>query len=122
VTTFGANWTGDELAADFRLGLRSYFTDGVIDHEGDGTLLGVEILGLLADCEGLEDPNTEELQQAGLVSVSIDRDADAIYLRVRNGRATHQEVRRTVVIIDEGLRLCRVHVGAARVGRAEPTR
>jgi hypothetical protein len=114
MTTFGFHWTGDELAADFRDGLRSFFIDGVIDHEGDGILLGVEFLGLLADCGGIENPNPDELGHAGLVSVSIDRDADAIYMRVRSGRATHQEVRKTVVIIDDKHRLCRVHVSATR--------
>jgi uncharacterized protein YuzE len=114
MTAFGINWTGDELAADFRDELRSYFIDGVIDYENDGTLLGVEILGLLADCGGLEDPGPEELQRAGLISVSIDPDADALYLRVRNGRAANQAVRQTVVIVDDRRRLCRVHVSTTR--------
>lgn len=108
--TLDTEWSEGGFALNFQPGLKSYFVDGVVDHEGDGTLLGVEILGLLLDSKGLEDPNAEELQRAGLLSVSIDHDADALYLRVRNGRATHQTVRQTVVIIDNRHRLCRVHV------------
>lgn len=109
--TRDTDWSENGLPFGFRTGLKSYFVDGVVDHEGDGTLIGVEILGLLAECQGLEEPGAEALQRAGLVSVSIAPDADAIYLRVRSGRATHQLVRQTVVIIDEQHRLCRVHVG-----------
>ena len=115
--TLDPDWSESGFAVDFQTGLRSYFVDGVIDHEGDGTLLGVEILGLLLDCEGIEDPNAEELQRAGLMSVSIDPDADAIYLRVRQGRATHQLVRQTIVIIDDQHRLCRVHVSSQSPAR-----
>jgi hypothetical protein len=96
---------GNDLAVDFRDGLQSYFVEGVVDHEGDGTLVGVEILGLMADCGGLEEPDADELRRAGLVSVSIDHDADALYLRMRNGRATHQVVRQTVVVVDDKHRL-----------------
>jgi len=108
------NGLDDGFAIDLQPGLKSYFIEGVIDHEGDGTLIGIEILGLLADCGGLEDPGVEALQRAGLASVSIDPDADAIYLRVRSGRATHQAVRQAVVILDEKHRLWHVHLSATR--------
>jgi uncharacterized protein YuzE len=106
------NWSESGFALDFQAGCKSYFVDGVIDHEGDGTLIGIEILGLLAECEGLQEPDAKALQDAGLVSVSIDHDADAIYIRARSGRATHQLVRHAVVIVDDERRLCRVHVSS----------
>jgi hypothetical protein len=114
VTALDVNGFDDGFAIDLQPGLKSYFVEGVIDHEGDGTLIGIEILGLLADCGGLEGPDAEALQRAGLVSVSIDPDADAIYLRVRSGRSTHQAVRQAAVILDEKHRLWRVHVSATR--------
>ena len=110
--TLDTDWSENGFALDFQTGLKSYFVDGVVDHEGDGTLIGIEILGLLAECQGLEEPDSKVLQHAGLVSVSIDHDADAIYLRVRSGRATHQLVRQTMVIIDDERRLCRIHVSS----------
>jgi hypothetical protein len=110
--TLGTDWSESGFALDFQTGLKSYFVDGVIDHEGDGALIGIEILGLLAECGGLQEPDAKALQGSGLVSVSIDHDADAIYLRARSGRATHQLVRQTVVIVDDQRRLCRVHVSS----------
>lgn len=115
--TLDTEWSENGFPLCFQTGLTSYFVDGVIDHEGDGTLIGIEILGLLAECQGLEEPDAAALRCAGLVSVSIDYDADAIYLTARSGRATHQVVRQTVVIIDDQHRLCRVHVS-----KQEPAR
>lgn len=114
MTGFDINGFDDGLAIDLQPGLKSYFVESVIDHEGDGTLIGIEILGLLAECGGLKEPDVEALRRAGLDSVSIDPDADAIYLRVRSGRATHQAVRQAAVVLDEKHRLWRIHVGATR--------
>ena len=101
MTAFDVNWTGDDqLAADSDSGF--VFTEGVIDHEGDGTLLGVDVWSISL-VRRAEEPGAEELQQAGLVSVSIDRDADAIYLRVRNRSSTSRRA-----------------AGRARAARAAP--
>jgi hypothetical protein len=102
------------FALAFKGSLKSYFINGVVDHEDDGTLIGVEILGLLSECGNLVEPDQTQIASADLVSIAIDYEADAIYLRFRAGRATHQVVRQTVVVVDDDLGLCRVHVGPAR--------
>jgi hypothetical protein len=102
---------GSGLIIDFQPGISTYLLDGVIDSEGDGTALGVELLGLMAESGPLKTPDENTLNRAGFASIAIDEDADAIYLRIRRGKATRQTLRKTIVVVH---RLAHIHVSSTR--------
>ena len=75
--------------------------EAVIDLDESGGILGIEILGLMGRHPALE--TAEETPNSP--RVSVDPDADAVYVRLGYGRSTDQVVRMAAVAFDNADRL-----------------
>ena len=73
--------------------------EAVIDVDDFGEVIGVEILGLLARHPGVANQVQKLEGLAGEVILTFDPDADALYLRFRNGRSLDQLVKRAAVLL-----------------------
>lgn len=74
--------------------------DAVVDVDEFGSVIGIEILGLLARHPRLADiaANVPTEVLRGDVAVSFDPDADALYVRLREGRSSDQLVTPAAVL------------------------
>ena len=82
------SWDGADLVAQFENHVSVEIVEVVVDLDEAGLPIGIEILGLLAKHPGLPFAQSEILQS----SLSVDEDADALYLRLSEGRSIDQAV------------------------------
>ena len=94
-------WTGSDAFVVLDSGLQVELVEAVIDLDEAGDILGVEILGLTEAHPALE--TTEETLTSP--RISVDPDADAIYVRLGVGRSVDQVVRIAAVALDAADRI-----------------
>jgi uncharacterized protein YuzE len=85
--------TGVEFSVVFCSSSRTCSVESVLDLDPEGFVIGIEILGVVSECHLARGPSPENVKRVGVVSVSIDPDADAMYVRLRDGTSTRQVVR-----------------------------
>lgn len=94
-------WFGSDASVAFEAAIQVEIVEAVIDMDESGGILGIEILGLTGRHPALdtveETPNSPR--------VSVDPDADAIYVRLGHGRSIDQVVRIAAVAFDNSDRL-----------------
>lgn len=91
-------------------GAHSHPVESVLDLDSEGFVIGIEILGIVSESQLVRGPRPEERSRVGAVSVSIDYEADAMYVRLMEGTSTHQVVRSAVVTVAEDGSLASVEV------------
>ena len=89
--------TAGEFTVSFSSVTHSHAFDAVLDLDGDGFVVGIEVLGVLSKCAKLGAPRAEVVRRAGGISVAIDPGADAMYVRLKSGTSSHQVVRPTIL-------------------------
>lgn len=99
---------GSEIRARQSHGVRAELIDVVIDLDGFGLPLGVEVLGLLYRYP-LMARHLRALAAEG-IPMTVDEDADAIYLRVAEGRSLDQVTRLAAIAIGPGDAFLGMHV------------
>ncbi|MFN2543982.1 MAG: hypothetical protein ABR600_05345 [Actinomycetota bacterium] len=99
-------WQGSDIVVPLGRDAISDFIEVVVDVDETGDVLGLEVLGLLFRHPRLTIPGGE----AGQPSVSVDTDADAIYVRFAHGRSVNQFVRQAVIALDRHGRLQSIRV------------
>lgn len=99
---------GSEIRARQSQGVRAELIDVVIDLDGFGSPLGVEVLGLLYRYP-LMARHLQALTAEG-IPMSVDEDADAIYLRVAEGRSLDQVTRLAAIAVGPDDALLGMHV------------
>jgi len=97
---------GSDFVVDFGAGVTVELVDAVVDLDEFGDVIGIEILGLVATHPGLcsldHGPSGPR--------VSVDADADAVYVRFNDGRSLDQVVRTTTVAFDDADRIVAARV------------
>ena len=94
-------WFGSDASVVFGAAIQVEIVEAVIDLDESGGLLGIEILGLTGRHPALD--TVEETPYSP--RVSVDLDADAIYVRLGYGRSTDQVVRIAAVAFDNSDRI-----------------
>ena len=90
-------WTGSAVAIDFGTGVSVEIVDAVVDLDATGDIIGVEVLGLGDLHPALV---SSEAGSDGTPEVTVDPDADAMYVRLANGRSIDQVVRVAAVVFN----------------------
>jgi uncharacterized protein YuzE len=103
-------WDGSDIVLTFGTGAVGETADVVVDIDEGGDILGIEILGLLALHPGLAFPEPRD----GGPRVSIDREADAVYIRFAQGRSVNQTVRPAIIALDGAERVQNIRVRMER--------
>lgn len=93
---------GSSFEVDFAAGVGVDLVDVVVDLDENAEILGIEILGLLETRPGVLHSEGE--------GVSVDPDADAIYVRVKAGRSLDQVVTIAAIAFDSSGRLAAIRV------------
>ncbi len=91
-------WQGSDLLIDFNRAVTISLVDAVVDVDDFGEVLGIEVLGLLATHPGLA---RAELDQSTYPYVASDADADAVYIRLGQGRSRDQVVTVAAIAFDQ---------------------
>jgi uncharacterized protein YuzE len=86
--------TATPLELTFGRSERSYPVECVLDLDSEGFVVGIEILGLVSETGVKAVP---EADGVGVLSVSLDSEADALYIRLRDGTSIRQVVRSAIV-------------------------
>ena len=94
-------WIGSDASVALGSTVQVELVEAVVDLDESGDILGVEILGLTERHPSLQ--TTEET--AVSPRVAVDPDADATYVRLRQGRSVDQVVRIAAVAFDATDRL-----------------
>jgi len=94
-------WIGSDAIVAFGSALQVEFVEAVVDLDEAGEILRVEILGLTERHPAL---NTTEGTRTS-PRISVDPDADAVYIRLGLGRSVDQVVRIAAVAFDPADRL-----------------
>ncbi len=99
---------GSDIRVHQEGGVRADLIDAVIDLDEFGSPLGIEVLGLLDRYPQMA--NHLRLLVAEGVRMSVDEDADAIYLRLAEGRSLDQLTRLAAVAVGPDDALLGMHV------------
>ena len=92
-----------ELRLSFGEPSRSYPIQCVLDLDEDGFVVGIEILGIAAEAGPITVPAADKMSGVGVVSISLDTEADALYVRLKPGPSPRQVVRPAVLeLADDG--------------------
>lgn len=103
--------SGSELTIDIVASASSVeLVDAVVDVDEFGTVIGVEILGLMVRHPRLAGVAANAEGVGGEVVVSFDLDADALYVRLREGRSSDQLVKPAAVLFGADDELVKVVV------------
>lgn len=91
---------GSSFEVEFDAKIRVDLMDVVVDLDEFSEILGIEILGLLSTHPGVVNSEFD--------SVSVDADADAVYVRVKAGRSLDQFVTIAAIAFDSLGRLAAI--------------
>lgn len=98
---------GSDIRVRHGHGVRADLIDVVIDVDGFGSPLGIEVLGLLDRYPRM----AEHLRLvAEGIRITIDEDADAIYIRLGEGRSLDQLTRLAAVAVGLDDALLYMHI------------
>jgi hypothetical protein len=100
--TAPVRWNGSDLVVDFGTGVQVDVVEGVLDLDDSGQPIGLEVLGILVAHPGLMSTGGDQL---GFPQVSVDAEADAIYIRFSHGRSLDQVVRLVAIAFDRSDRI-----------------
>ena len=95
------NWHGSDVTVGLDGDVVIDLIDVVVDLDIEGSILGIEVLGLVARHPGM--PFVE--QGSADLDVSVDEEADATYIRIAHGRSLDQVVRTAALVFDRSDRL-----------------
>ena len=95
--TVPTRWNGSDLVVDFSTGIQVDVVEGVLDLDDSGEPIGLEVLGILAAHPGLVRMGADP---ASFPQVTVDAEADAIYIRFKHGRSLDQVVRVVAIAFD----------------------
>jgi uncharacterized protein YuzE len=101
---------GEDLQLTFATGAHSHSIESVLDLDPEGFVVGIEILGVILASRVNRSPSEGDMKRAGTLSVSIDPEADAMYIRLMEGTSAHQVVRPAVVTVAEDGSLAGIRV------------
>jgi uncharacterized protein YuzE len=103
--------SGTELLLAFAQVDRVFTVEAILDLDSEGAIVGIEVLGVLDEPPNLTSPGADALALAGVVSVAIDTDADAMYVKLQSGvTSDRQEVRRGLLGADANDVLAEVRI------------
>lgn len=103
--------TDADLCLEFSAAAHSYATESVLDLDPFNVVMGIEVLGAVAEVGLILVPSLVDARRVKVLSVSIDLEADALYLRLENGTSYRQVVRPAILSVAAdgtlaGLRIC----------------
>lgn len=102
--------TGTELTVIFSDAATVHQVESVLDLDPEGFVIGIEILGIISESQLARSPDLDDMKREGVLSVSIDPDSDAMYIRLATGTSTRQVVRPAVLAVAAHGTLAAVHV------------
>jgi hypothetical protein len=101
---------GSDLVVGFGHDVVAEWVLAIVDVDATGALLGIEILGLLSKHPRLSSDDRRTPLNPGSFAVSVDHEANAIYVKFLHGRSVEQLVRYAVVVFDSDDRILAMRV------------